>query len=97
MKKWIIGALLATGFSVLAGSSGMPVEKMALPVMDANCLVCVWDEETGSWAKGHQTYDNSGTFSLQIPQWGRWYWIGLWNTQTKQYVFGKWVGHFKTD
>ena len=99
MKKWIMGIMLAAGLSVLAGSVGLPVERIALPLVeaDADYLVCIWDVTADAWVQDHVAYDNTGAYNLSIPEWEKWYWIGLWDSANKCYVFGKWVGHFKTD
>lgn len=102
MKKWIMGMILAVGFSAMAGSIGLPKEKIALPLVQGSHLVCVWDAAGNGWLQDFVEYDNSGSFDLQIPEWGNlagsgWYWIGLWDSANSRYVFGKWIGHFKTD
>lgn len=97
MKKWIIGMMLLAGLSVLAGSVGIPEERIALPLVEngSGYLVCVWDETAGAWAQAHEVYSNNGAYDLQLLEWDKWYWIGLWDSANKQYVFGKWIGHFK--
>ncbi len=97
MKKLIIGiiALVVCG-NVIAGEVGLPVEKIALPAVSGNHLVCIWDETEQTWLQSFSSYDQTGSYSFQVPTWGRWYWIGLWDEAKGQYVFGKWIGHFKT-
>ena len=104
MKKWITGLLLVLGTSALAGSVGLPMETISLPVVDQDAphLICVWDASAGSWAQSHIAYDNSGTFSIQITKWGaldagQWYWIGLWDSTSQHFIFGRWIGHVKTN
>jgi len=99
MKKIFISlALLLICGHVWGGELGLPEEQIALPSVQGNYLVCIWDDSLGDWVNNvHQTYDNSGSFSFQLPSWGKWYWIGLWDSNSEQYVFGKWIGHFLTN
>ena len=98
MKKTILASILlvvcANSFS---GLVGLPKEKVALPVVQGSHLVCVWDDAAGSWLTGFEDYDHTGVYDFQIPEWGTWYWIGLWDETTGEYVVGKWIGHFITE
>ncbi|MEE9368642.1 MAG: hypothetical protein V3V05_07220 [Pontiella sp.] len=98
MKKTILASILlvvcANSFS---GLVGLPKEKVALPIVQGSHLVCVWDEAAGNWLSGFENYDHTGVYDFQIPEWGTWYWIGLWDEAAGEYVVGKWIGHFKTD
>lgn len=87
-------ALCGTGFS---GQVGLPVEQVEFPEVRGNYLVCVWDEAGDQWFQGFVNYDHSGSYSFQLPEWGKWYWVGLWNESTGEYVYDKWVGHFPTE
>ena len=98
MKKTILALfLLMYGLSSFSGDVGLPREVLALPQVQGGHLVCIWDEAAGSWLKGFDEYDHTGVYDFQVPTWGQWYWIGLWNEAAGEYVFGKWVGHFPTD
>lgn len=98
MKKTFIAiALLLICGHVWGGELGLPEEQIALPAVQGNYLVCVWDENSGQWLQGFEVYDHAGAYDFQIPSWDRWYWIGLWDASSKQYVFGKWIGHFLTN
>ena len=104
MKKWIAGIVLIAGVSAMAGTIGLPREKITLPKVQSGSpyLVCVWDVAAGAWLQDFVEYDNSGSFELQIPEWGDlqkggWYWVGLWDSTHHRYVFGEWIGHFKTN
>ena len=98
MKKALLSMMIcAACSSVWSGQVGLPVEQIALPAVQGEYLVCLWDEASQSWVQAHQTYDLSGSFSFQLPSWGRWYWIGLWDSVNEEYVFGKWIGHFITE
>ncbi len=96
MKKlwWVLAVgmvcALATG-----GTVGLPEERVALPPVQGDFLVCVWDQAAGDWLQGFEDYDHSGSYRFQVPAWGQWYWVGLWDNNAGQYVFGKWIGHFK--
>ncbi|VGO14793.1 hypothetical protein PDESU_03362 [Pontiella desulfatans] len=97
MKKilaTIIIALCATSF---AGTVGKPTEHLALPEVSGGHLVCIWDQTAGAWIGGFESYDHSGTYNFAVPEWGRWYWIGLWDEAKGEYVYSKWIGHFLTD
>lgn len=97
MKKVFISlALLVACGHVWGGELGLPEEQIALPAVQGDFLVCIWDESLGDWVQAHQAYDQSGSLNFQLPAWGKWYWIGLWDSASQQYVFGKWVGHFLT-
>ena len=100
MKKWMIGIILTAALSSLAGSLGLPVERVALGNIhnenpNVKHLVCIWDDSSKSWSQEHQTYDNSGIYQFQVPEWDTWYWVGLWDTKRGEYVFGEWICHFK--
>lgn len=99
MKKWIIGIMLATGMSILAGSAGLPTDRVAFPeVGDGKYLVCVWDETADGWYfEDFIEYDHSGSYTFTAPEWNKWYWIGLWNSAKGKYEYGTWIGHIKTD
>jgi len=97
MKKTIIlMIMLAVSGTVWSGQIGLPVEQIALPDVQGSHLVCIWNESAGTWLQAHQSYDQSGAFTFQLPEWGKWYWIGLWDQSSGRYVFGKWIGHFLT-
>jgi len=98
MKKSVIMLLLllVCGYA-RGGTVGLPDEQIALPAVQGNYLVCIWDDSVGNWMQSHQVYDLSGSFNFKLPSWGKWYWIGLWDSNSKQYVFGKWIGHFLTN
>ena len=78
----------------MGGLVGLPLERIALPVVQGSHLVCVWDEAAGDWVKDFESYDETGLYDFQIPATGKWYWVGLWDESRSEYVFGKWIGHF---
>jgi hypothetical protein len=91
MKKVLFFvSLIVVCCNAWSGQLGLPEEQIALPAVEGEYLVCVWDEASQQWF-------HSGVFTFQLPQWGNWYWIGLWDAVSEEYVFGKWIGHFKTD
>ena len=97
MKKTFISLiLLLICGRVWGGELGLPEEQIALPAVQGDFLVCIWDDYSEDWVHGHLTYDHSGSFNFQLPSWEKWYWIGLWDPNSQQYVFGKWIGHFLT-
>jgi hypothetical protein len=96
-KAVLILALLALVGNIRGGVVGLPREHVALPVVQGDHLICIWDETAGAWLKGFERYNHAGSYSFQLPQWGRWYWIGLWDESAGRYVFGKWIGHFITE
>jgi len=97
MKKTLLILMVLAGLGAHAGQVLLPVERLALPDVQGNHLICVWDEAANDWHAGFSDYDHSGSVSFQLPELGKWYWIGLWDEQIGDYVFGKWVGHFVTD
>jgi hypothetical protein len=98
MKKALFILVMLTGLTAVAGQVGLPVEQIAFPAVQGNFLVCVWDDAAESWVGSFTPYNNlAGSYRFQVPEWGKWYWIGLWDQAKEQYVFAKWIGHFKTD
>ena len=98
MKKILaMLGLLALCSSANSGTVGLPMERLALPSVQGSHLVCIWDETAKQWLKGFETYDHAGVYEFQLPAWGKWYWVGLWDQNQGEYVFGKWIGHFPTN
>ena len=101
MKKLtVVLMLFYAALHAQAGTVGLPVERIILPskASNFNFSVRVWDYANGAWlgetvplARGVRHYD------FQYPEWGKMYWVGLWNADTGQFVFGKTVGQYKTD
>ncbi len=99
MKKTITTLIMfVVCASVFSGEVGLPTEHLALPAVQAGgeYQVCIWDETAGNWLQAHVDYAHEGSFDFQVPAWSQWYWIGLWDVDNEKYVFGKWIGHFKT-
>lgn len=95
MKKIITTAILMMVCSlVFGGQVGLPKERLVLPEVSGQHLVCVWDDAAGTWLGSFEAYDNNGVYEFQLPEFGKWYWVGLWDSSKSEYVFGKWVGHF---
>jgi len=78
------------------GQVGLPTERFALPTLQGEHLVCMWDLTAEDWLQAHENYDHSGGYIFPVPVWDQWYWIGLWDLTAEEYVFGKWIGHFIT-
>lgn len=101
MKKTILSlvmlVMLVMCGNVWCGQLGLPREQIALPAVQGNHLICIWDETAEQWYQVHQSYDHSGSYTFELPEWGKWYWIGLWDEASGEYVYGKWIGHFLTD
>ena len=95
MKKALLIWILAAGLRTFAGEVGRPVEQIAFPAVRGTHLVCVWDDAAKKWVGSFTPYDHTGAYRFQVPAWDRWYWIGLWDQAKGQYVFAKWIGHFK--
>ncbi len=71
MKKIIVlMAILMLGASAFSGQVGLPQEQIALPVVQGSHLVCIWDEAGQEWMQAHASYDHSGSYRLQLPEWG---------------------------
>lgn len=96
MKKIILALMMLKAVATYAGQVGLPVEKLALPELQGDYLVCIWDNTANNWYTDFTSYDHAGSLSFQVPEWGKWYWVGLWDEANGKYVFGKWVGHFVT-
>jgi hypothetical protein len=94
MKRTLLAIMIFTALHALAGTISLPREHLELPAVTGNHLVCIWDESAKDWYTDFVPYDHSGTLSFQLPAWGRWYWVGLWDEHAEKYVFGKWIGHF---
>ncbi len=99
MKKEIIlsALFLLCATQAMSGSVELPLERLALPVVQGNHLVCVWDDAGQTWLQGFESYSHAGTYEFQLPSWNKWYWVGLWDETQGEYVFGKWIGHFPTE
>jgi hypothetical protein len=98
MRKLMLICLVALFCgSSFSGEVGLPTEHLAIPVVEGSHLVCIWDESAGNWYAGFSGYDHSGKISFQVPALGQWYWIGVWDQDNGEYVYGKWIGHFLTD
>ena len=95
MKKTILASILlivcANSFS---GLVDLPKERIELPVVQGNHLVCIWDDSVGDWLIEFQNYDHAGVLEFQLPEWEKWYWVGLWDIAAEKYVASKWIGHF---
>lgn len=96
MKKAVLILVMLAGFAAFAGQVGFPTEQIALPSVQGSFLICVWDDEANQWIGPFIAYDHTGSYRFEVPAWDRWYWIGLWDQAKGQYVFAKWIGHFKT-
>ena len=94
MKNTLLALMIIAGLGAHAGQVSLPVERLAVPDVQGSHLVCIWDEVANDWHTDFTSYDDSGLLSFQLPEWGKWYWIGLWDEQAGEYVFGKWIGHF---
>jgi hypothetical protein len=94
MKKKVLAIMVLESIGAYAGQVSLPEERLALPEVQGSHLLCIWDEAANDWYAGFASYDHSGLLSFQLPEFGKWYWIGLWDEQAGDYVFGKWIGHF---
>ena len=99
MKKSILAIIMFAVCATVFGDPviGLPTERIALPAVQGTHLICIWDQDAGDWYTTFATYDNNGEITFQVPEWDKWYWIGLWDEANEQYVFSKWIGHFLTD
>ena len=98
MKQFLI--ILVVGlavFSARAGVVGLPKERIILPAKTGSYMVRVWDGSKEEWLGDFQNLSGFRYYDFQYPEWGKSYWIGLWNAGTGEFVFGKWVGQHKTD
>jgi hypothetical protein len=96
-KSMLVLILCLICGGVFSGQVGVPIERLEFPIVEGEHWVCVWDEAAGNWYTDFEIYDHSRSYRLQVPAWGKWYWIGLWNATTGEYVYEKWIGHFPTD
>jgi hypothetical protein len=94
MNKTILAIMVLVSIGAYAGQISLPEERLAVPDVQGSHLICIWDEAAEDWQTAFTSYDHSGLLSFQLPEVGKWYWIGLWDEQLGDYVFGKWVGHF---
>ncbi len=97
MKKAILILFMLAGLTAFAGQVGLPTEQIAFPAVQGNFLVCIWDDAADGWAGPFISYDHTGSYRFEVPEWGKWYWIGLWDRANEQYVFAKWIGHFEAE
>ena len=95
MKKTIIAfALFISCGAAFSGNVGLPSVRISLPALEGTYQVCIWDKTAGVWLTTSEKYDHSGAFDFLLPEWDKWYWVGLWEASSDSYVFGKWVGNF---
>jgi hypothetical protein len=97
MKKTVVAIIMLLGLTAYAGQILLPQENLAVPQVAGSHLVVIWDETADDWHAEFASYDHSGSVTFQVPEWGRWYWVGLWDEQAEDYVFGKWIGHFPSE
>ena len=98
MKKTIATLIIfAACTGVFSGEVGLPTEHLAISPLRGEYQICIWDETAGDRLQEHINYGHEGSFDFHVPAWGQWYWIGLWDVANEEYVFGKWIGHFKTN
>lgn len=97
MKKLLLASICALSLVSNGGEVGKPVERLAMPLVQGGHLVCIWDQSESKWLRDFETYNHSGVLEFQVPEWGRWYWVGLWDESRSEYVYSKWIGHFPTD
>ncbi|MEI6892438.1 MAG: hypothetical protein V5783_09730 [Pontiella sp.] len=96
MKKILALIIFALCVGANAGYVGLPTERMAIEDLEGDHLVCIWDQSEGEWIS-RESYDHSGVYEFDVPAWGQWYWIGLWDEAANEYAYTKWIGHFPTD
>ena len=98
MKKMILVSMLFVFCgTVFSGEIGLPTERIALPVLEGNLQVCIWDNTAGEWREIFENYDHSGVYNFQLPEWDQWYWVGFWDASNGNYAFGKWIGNFTNE
>ena len=93
-KNTLMLIVFVLGMAAFGGQVGLPLERLAIPEVQGSHLVCIWDESAGAWLQGFESYDLSGVYEFQVPSRGKWYWIGVWDEASGEYVYGKWIGHF---
>jgi hypothetical protein len=97
MKKLIVLLMVLTVIGAHAGQVDLPVIRLSLPAVQGDYLVCVWDAAAKDWHADFSSYDHKGTVDFQVPQEGKWYWVGLWDQTDSEYIYGKWISHFEAD
>jgi hypothetical protein len=75
------------------GTVGLPIERFAIPLVYGTNYVHCWDDRSRSWLV-KEIYDLSGFYEFQVPAWNQWFWVGVFNEDADEYVYGKWIGHF---
>ena len=88
----IIASLLIMVNITLAGTIGLPIGQIAIPATSGNCRIEVLDMTT-QIVLVDQEYDNSGIFTFQVQNWGRWYNFKIWSETENKYIFEKKICH----
>ncbi|MGE4488125.1 MAG: hypothetical protein AB7E95_01120 [Kiritimatiellales bacterium] len=95
-KPWIGLAVTVIAGLVQAGSVSLPTEHIAIPLVSGTATIKVWDVEDQRWIFS-TTSEQPTKFEFEVPEWDKWYWVGVWDHTAGKYVLGRWIGHEKTD
>jgi len=73
---------------------GNPTDRLTVPPVSGWVAVVVWDETA------KQYIYNQAFFQPTVVEYtstlnNRWYWIGVWDYNTSQYVKSAWFVHFR--
>ena len=99
-KMWMIGVVTLAmvvfgGRAEAGGAAGKPTNCVVLPSVSGWAAVCVWDSTGGSWIYNSNEW-KPAQYDFTVPEWSRWYWVGVYDFATDSWLTGTWVAHFKT-
>lgn len=75
-----------------SGCVGLPTERIVMPPVEGPHTIMIYDSADKQFVLAKE-YDGSGIVSFDVPKWGRWYKLGLYDAGD-ECVFTKWIGHF---
>ncbi len=97
MKKiWMVLTVLAIACLAQAGTVSLPTEHIAIPLVEGNATIKVWDYEAQQWIFT-ETSEQPTKFEFDVPAWDKWYWVGVKDLATGKFVLGLWIVHERTD
>jgi hypothetical protein len=86
-------AILLAANLIAPAAVEKPTDTCVFPAVPGWAGIRVWDATAGAWVVSETRWQPT-SFDFSVPQWNRWYWIGLWDFATGQWVSGQWLAHF---
>jgi hypothetical protein len=98
------GTLLLAGMMLLATETVLqaevgpqrPLDIVFLPDTESLLTLRLYDLNAGRYIQEENGVTAGSQYELRVPAWDRWYWIGVWMETTDRFIWGQWIGHFRT-